>query len=338
MIPDPAPIPIEVLSSHYGLGAWQNCRPLAQTLNEHVRVTSDLGEVVVRRSRAEKTMADLRFEVELVDHVRAAGVPGPAFVRTRDELCGVEIAGSLYSVTWFVEGSAGRSNDPRHLPAMARMQARYHGAVGGFLPRVPSRARPSLLEQLDALVEKVGDLADTDLSTALSRGIAATDRIRTGAALPALVIQGGMERGSTLFEGGEIVAVLDLDSAYLDSRIIDIAATIQNLAQARTNPKGIRPIELDPATVERYLESYLADGSLTDGEIRSLPEHLFVGLLVKTTRRWRRIRSNTARPRDSQRLSTALARLGWLSDHLDDIRTAARSAWTRDRGDPEGGR
>lgn len=206
MISDPAPIPIEELSSQYALGAWRNCRPLARTLNEHVRVTTDLGEVVVRRSRAEKTMADLRFEVELIDHVRAAGVPGPSFVRTRDEIGGVEIAGSLYSVTWFVHGSAGRSDDPRHLPAMARMQARYHGAVRGFLPRAPSRARPSLLEQLDALAEKVSDLGDTDLSTALAHGVAAADRIRSGDILPTLVIQGGMERGSTLFEGGEIVA------------------------------------------------------------------------------------------------------------------------------------
>ena len=178
------------------------------------------------------------FEHALVAHLRNNGFPAPVFVPCESGETSVVVNRHLYSASVFVKGSPYQAENVEHLREAARTLAKYHWIVASFGSPPPRLREPflseTLRERLAAMPspEIISDFSarygDRDpripdllasLPYVLERGEAVLGLLdRLYPVLPKLVIHGGCRRGSTLFEGDRLVAMLDFDSARLEAR------------------------------------------------------------------------------------------------------------------------
>ena len=96
--------PVGALEVAYDLGPWESIEMLTGGKSDHYRLIAGTGEYAIRRSHRSKTSADMRFEHELVAHLRDSGFPAPVVVPTVSGDTCAALDGDLYSVSVFVDG------------------------------------------------------------------------------------------------------------------------------------------------------------------------------------------------------------------------------------------
>src|SRR5215212_1845880 len=140
-------LPVGALADAYDLGPWKSIEMLPGGKSDHYRLIAGSGEYAIRRSHRSKTSADMRFEHELVAHLRDSGFPAPVVVPTVSGDTCAAVDGDLYSVSVFVDGSAYEAGNAEHLRESARALAEYHRISASFRP-LSSRSQEPFLNEI----------------------------------------------------------------------------------------------------------------------------------------------------------------------------------------------
>jgi Ser/Thr protein kinase RdoA (MazF antagonist) len=234
---------------------------IPQGFNLHYRVTTSDGpkHLIVYRPQPGKPPRDLQFRMR--QHLLAAGFePLPSPVPT---LSGRPYArtmiGTVAVLDW-VEGEVRSS--PRGWPAAkvclaARTLARFHRSLADFRPEpVPAETlaplylsapdwlarAPRVLEEFhdwneepDAVCGRIGHRLDE--LTALFDPDAYRQALEDGTA----VVHGDYRPANLVVEDGQIAGVLDLDAAFWESRVYDLAyACFQFAGNEKMHPQQRR--------------------------------------------------------------------------------------------------
>lgn len=301
--------PIRPLASYYDLGQWEYLRLLPGGKSQHWHLVTDRGQYVLRRSYRQKTLPGVRFEHELLHHLRAAGFPAVEPVATVDGDAGVVLDGRVNSVSVFVDGTPYRTDDPAQLDEVARALATYHGLVRSFAPAAPVptgpfvhdtlRARLAELPAPETVARRVAahpDRAEAavlveSLRYALAEGeaaLAGLDRLYPH--LPITIVHGGCRRGSVFFGGGRLLAMLDYDSAREEARILDLVVAVHDFAKIYGDPASPDfKVHLDPEVAARFVAAYRSAEELTEAELEAVPLLLVAKRLKRALGRYRRL-------------------------------------------------
>jgi homoserine kinase type II len=336
-------IPIDMLMEVYDLGQWQSVELLPAGKSEHYRITTDGGEYIVRRSHSSRTLQEVRFEHALVAHLRNNGFPAPVFVPGVSGQTPVVVNGHLYSASVFVKGSPYQAENVEHLREAARTLAKYHRIVASFRSPPPRSREPilskTLRERLAAMPspEIISDFSarygDRDpripdllasLPYVLESGEAVLGLLdRLYPDLPKLVIHGGCRRGSTLFKGDRLVAMLDFDSARLEARVLDLAIAFHDFGKVWGEPGSPDfKVPLDLRIVSEFLDAYQEINPLEEAEIEALPTLLEARPLKRALGKYRSMIEDLQTSQGHVRKAAQeVARVRWLESHGKELRT-----------------
>jgi homoserine kinase type II len=289
---------------------------------------------VVRRSYRAKEADGVRFEHELVDHLRANGFPGPEFVATVDGEPYAEVDDRLWRVSVFVEGRPADAAVPGDIEAVAGALARYHRVAEGFEARVPV---PAAQLVVDGLAERVaatealfdgtaGQLNDPGLGGSLEQALEdareVLGRLRGFyATTPLQLIHGGCRRGSALFRGDALAVVIDFDSAHHEVRALDVAVGVHDFAKVYGDPASADyKVHLAPEVAARFVAAYHACSPLTPSEVQAVPALLMAKRLKRALGRYARILAGEALSvNDHKKIALELARVRSLTERRELI-------------------
>jgi Ser/Thr protein kinase RdoA (MazF antagonist) len=333
--------PVSALADAYDLGPWESVEMLPKGKSDHYRLIAGSGEYAIRRSHRSKTSADMRFEHELVAHLRDSGFPAPVVVPTVSGDTCAAVDGDLYSVSVFVDGSGYEAGNAEHLRESARALAEYHQISASFRPL--SRSQEPFLNEIlrERLTEMpppeaISDFADAyadhdlqipDLLESLFYALEKSEEVlglldRLYPELPLLTIHGGCRRGSALFSGDRLITMLDFDSARYEARVLDLAIALQDFAKVfgeRGSPDFKVPLDLE--VVSEYFGAYLQANPLELAEVVALPALLAARPLKRAIGKYRSM-IEEARVSQGHLSKTAqeVARVRWLEAHGQELR------------------
>lgn len=282
---EPALFP--VLEEAYDLGRWRTWRRTDHgSSNMSWFVSTDAGEVVLRRSHNLKTVAGAEFECALLDHLRGHGYPAPPVQRTRDGAILVQVEGVLHMVMRLMPGRAYDAGDAAHLMAVARGLGRYHAIVSeltlpGYRERSSGLATLGQLgqEKLYAAVDVVEPLLDAEAGAALredARYLAdRMERLNVGLGerqkdLTSLVIHGSYGQSAVLVDEGRLTAVLDFDRSSQDLLGLDLAYALRSFC--REGPIRRSGVGLDLDRCRTFLHHYRSHAPLAEADLATMPE------------------------------------------------------------------
>jgi Ser/Thr protein kinase RdoA (MazF antagonist) len=202
--------------------------------NRSWRVITDKSSVHVREVRDWKSDEDLHFELDLARHLRACGIPFPPALTGASWLT---IGGQRYVVQQLIAGREPKKDD-----ATARQCAIMLAYMHDALDRYPTPDRLPCMPPLpDVIAERAKRLAPgpaADAAMSIGRAVE-----RAWIEQPHQLIHASPRRSSYLCHAGEVVAVLDIDSAQMAPRAMDLAAAIRSFArQNHTANSGGLPI------------------------------------------------------------------------------------------------
>lgn len=287
----PASPELDALRAQYDLGDWLECYPApGGSRRDGVCVVTTRGEFAVRPIPASTTPAGIRFQVAVMEHLRAGGFPAPALVATRT---GGPAEGAASGFT-VAEGLPGRPYDaahPGHLAEAARGLAWYHDVIASFPDRLRTAGRPVL-----PVLEHLGPPALEAFTEVARPGLGFGDRERLTRAtsylwsqfirvpealagilpaLPQVVIHGSFGPSGLLFDDHGLSGVVDYHRAAYDRRVVDLAASIGALAAGPGAPgRAAHGLDLERCAV--FMDAYRgelwsAGRELSGSEIDALP-------------------------------------------------------------------
>jgi len=334
-------IPVDTLMEAYDFGPWQSVDLLPAGKSQHYRIATDGGEYILRRSHSSRTLEEVRFEHALVAYLRDNGFPAPVFVPGVSGDTSVAVNGDLYSASVFVKGSPYQAGNVEHLREAARTLAKYHWIVASFGLSPPRLREPflseTLRERLAAMpsLEFISDFStrygDRDpripdllasLPYVLERGEEVLGRLeRLYPVLPKLVIHGGCRRGSTLFKGDRLVAMLDFDSARPEARVLDLAIAFHDFGKVWGDPGSPDfKVPLDLRIVSEFLDAYQEINLLEEAEIEALPTMLAARPLKRALGKYRSMIEDLQTSQGHVRKAAQeVARVRWLEAHQQQL-------------------
>lgn len=334
-------LPLAALRGAFDVGDWREVQPLPAGKSQHYLLTTTLGRFVLRRSYRSKTAEAVRFEHELVAHLRAGGFPAPEFVPTVEGEPCAEVDGRLWRMALFVSGSAASAEVPGQVEAVAEALARYHRLVEGFSAGVPAPEAPlvpvALAERLAAVPTEERFLAAlpeglaAPLRFALAEGRTVHRRLeQLYRVLPMTIIHAGCRRGSALFDGGRLRVVLDFDSAHHEARALDVAVAVHDFAKVYGDPASPDyKVHLDRAVAARFVTAYQRVAPLAPEELEAVPMLLVAKRLKRALGRYARLLAgDQLSDNDLRKIVLELARVRSLG-RGDDLVAAAPAARSR---------
>lgn len=241
----------------------------AGTINTNLRVELADGEVRFLRVNEGKSAEDVEREAAIVLHVSRGGVPTPVPFRSTAGEPFVRWRGQIVSLFPWVPGRTLAR------PALTAVQARQAGralaqlhAAGTTYPdHRGSRYEPAEIERrLETIaVQSSNDQRLAEAVTVLGPELARL-RAARAAALPTGLIHGDLFIDNVLFEGDDLVALLDFEQASWGRLAYDLAVT--------TLAWGFGRDDFRPEVVRALFEGYASHRSLTDAERASFGDEL----------------------------------------------------------------
>ena len=217
---------------------------------------------VFLRIYEEQGAAGVAFEWALLAHIEAAGLPVPRRI-TGPRPGEVRVAGKPVALFALAAGapSCQAGVDPARARAVGAFLARAHAATRSFGWRRRSRFEPaSLRGRLATIRARLAVTPDEEVRVVLPRleaelAAVAPRRLPTG------VVHGDLFRDNVFFEGSELVAAIDWESAALGTYVYDLAVAL--LAWCYGD-------ELELELVEALLAGYAGVRMPTELERRAL--------------------------------------------------------------------
>jgi Ser/Thr protein kinase RdoA (MazF antagonist) len=264
------------VSAIWQLGPWRRVTPLAGNNNETFLLDSESategageGAVVARRVRASKSLDEVRFELALIAHAAAHGVPTAPFVPTPHGEPWADIEGRLWTLSRFVRHDDTPATAERCAQA-GEVLGRLHVAITSFRPPT---AAPRDLKYKDGR-EHLASIDRATLTPAQAELHArATELSRELSRRPhnaVAVIHGGCRRSNLLFRDGRPAALLDFDSAREDDPALDVAIALWSFARPK---KGCEEV-LAPERMIPFARGFARSCPTDEAFAQALPVRL----------------------------------------------------------------
>lgn len=312
-------LPLAELAALWPLGGWASVSLVPGGKNEHFRVASTDGIHYLRRSYRSKPLDELAGQLALMRLLRERGFPAPEVVPARTGADHVELSGRWWIATRGVAGEPFDDGSLAHVRALGETLGRYHRVVADQPAPV---AEPALLRELR------GRAAEPGVDPAL-RTRAADVAGRLSGLLPELprtVVHGGARRGSLVFDGGQVVGVLDFDSAHPDVRVLDLAVAVHDVGKVYTGSGDAdNKVALDLDRVTELLAAYSREMQPTAAEMEALPLLLEAKRLKRGLgRRSRALDGEHLSGNDYDKIRHEDQRLAWLDGHREALAGVCR--------------
>lgn len=310
-------LPFAELAEHWPLSGWRAVEAAPGGKNEHFRLTAGAGDYFLRRSYRSKRAEELREQLQLMQLLRRRGLPVPEPVPTVAGDTHAVVEGRLWTVTKALTGAPYRADRPAHTLGLGRMLATYHRTVADL---VRSRREPGPLVELR---DRAGT-ARLDPWLAERAAEVVHELTILAPALPQLMIHGGARRGSLLYDGDRVAAVLDFDSARWDVRVLDLAVAAHDVGKVYTVLGAAdHKVALDLDRIEQLLRGYTQVGSLAPAEVEALPLLIEAKRLKRALGRLSRLSSGEVlSANDHAKIELERGRVRWLHEHRRDLADA----------------
>jgi homoserine kinase type II len=339
---------LDALGRAFEVGEWRSWRRTPQgTANESFFVEAAAGSYVVRRSNPRKTVAGLRFEVRLLDHLVAAGYPAPRVVRAAGGEVYAVHDGTLYFMTALLPGTAYDPGNAAHLRAAGAGLARYHNLVEAFPGplSVPTSVLAGLGErgavtlatvlQLSSALLPDGESAELeDLAGTLLDELGRLSAEMEGvfALAPKLLIHGSYGRSALLFDGDVLSGVVDYDRVRLDAVGMDFAYALKAFSRVLDPGSPGHRVAIDPSPAAAFVAAYRTVRPLPADEMEALPLFFRAQRLAKVVGKCQNLLTKHAlvpqTQKDLQKISLMarreVVRLRWLAAHTPLLAQACR--------------
>jgi homoserine kinase type II len=269
----------------YDLGDLRHCTYIERGyVNEKWLLETDMGRFLLKRRHAsQRKLGLVQAQHALVRYLRRAGYPAPALACTLHGNWLVVHGGEVYELQEYIPGHPFDPAKPGHLTAAARMLCAYHGVVMGFDHKalhqpVPRYGCSALRTTVGALAEEWRLPVPPELELLLGQLVEHVrdleGRYLAFGPLPELVIHGDYHGANLIFRGDQIVGVVDYDLAHWCSRMMEVAEAL--IAFCTDPGLQLRHIvysgALDLERVSSFLRAYQEEASLSEVEIRALPD------------------------------------------------------------------
>lgn len=277
---------LRAVATAFDLGAVRACEPIdAGTINSNFALHTDRGRFALRVNEG-KSLADVRYEAELVGALADAGLPVP---RPRSIASGEPLLvhrDRLISVFPWIEGVHISSPDigPAHARALGRELARMH-LIGLPLARRfarTSRYEPARIADTARALFGHEDRALADALAAVRDELAwleAHTEVRAAATVG--VVHNDLFPENVFFADARpdapIVALIDFEQASIGSLAFDLAVCINAWCADDIEPDpahaGDQPV-IDPERVRALVAGYESLRPLPAADARALQVEL----------------------------------------------------------------
>jgi homoserine kinase type II len=215
----------------FGLGSLQEIHPIAAgSVNTNYRLVCSGGSYFLRVNEA-KGEADVDYEVALVDHLRAAGVPTAGPVFTRDGGVAIAHPAGPISVFHWVPGEPVSAAEvtPHHTEALGRHLAELHIAGSAFARHRPQPyGEVELWRRMDRIQQAtLGDEVLEPLTPRLREALVRWSSERSGE-LPAGAIHADLFCDNVLWRGPSLAALIDFEQAGDGPWLYDLAVCLHS--------------------------------------------------------------------------------------------------------------
>jgi Ser/Thr protein kinase RdoA (MazF antagonist) len=296
-----APAELARVLSFYDLGPIESAKeyPRGSRKSPKLILRTENGAFLLKRR------ADFRgdpfkvaFAHALIEHLRDRKFPVPALIGTRGgENSILTVEGRTYELFQFVEAEKYDESLEATTDA-GRALAGFHDAVADFRgdwtppessfhdsPHVRNclNAIPSTTAGHDSVIGHEAELLCATQNLYERYDAAAEEVGRCGwSRWPNSIIHGDWHPGNMLFRNGHVVAVLDLDSARYQPRVVDLAnGMLQfSIMRGRKEPVGW-PDFFDLTRMRRFFEGYLQVRSMPADQRRALPDLMVESLIAE---------------------------------------------------------
>jgi homoserine kinase type II len=338
---------VEALRKAYDIGDWLDWQRTPQgSTNISFFVTTSSGRYVLRCSTARKSLDAMRFEVQLIEYLRNRGYPAPTIIQTRRGEGYAEHNGVFYLVTAFIPGRPYDPENVNHLLAAGRGLGLYHRLVKEFPG--PPYFRPSpVLNSLGPTgtwsPSRVSPLAgcflsadeqkrlNSDFSYIASQFIDVQRELtELYPRLNKLIIHGSFGRSALIFDGEELIGIVDYDRATYGICGMDLAYTVKAFCRIHDQYSEEYRVGFDYSRYRELILAYQEVEPLTREEIQVLPLIFREQRLMKVLNKCNNLLTKDAvvpqEAKDVRKLATMAAReairLRWLEAHSEDLRAA----------------
>lgn len=301
----------------YGLG-FESARELAGGLsnsNFMVRTGGHDPERVVVKLCDEKNEAELRVQLAAVEALRRAGFPTAYPLRTLDGETLVLFEGGAHRVIVFEAVPGGVPASPAGEDVMRQLgdaMARLHlveevPACLGEFPMGVVQMRPFLDEEV-----RRSDKAAHPFVAYLERGLAQVLPAVRREGLARRIVHGDVFLENTMFEDGELRAIIDFEEVCAAPAVLDVAMTVVGCC---FSPGGAP----DYAAVRAFLRAYHARRPLPAAERAAFCD--FVRYSLLSIAFWRFRQFNVRRPDEAR--ASSHEQMTRRIDAMDDARWEA---------------
>jgi homoserine kinase type II len=280
-------IHLDQVLSHYDIGEPCGARPVERGfVNENWWIETPSGTYFLKHYHPSLCHPEIiRVQHALIAHLRRAGFPAPTIMPTTNGDTFLALDGELYEIQTYIEGTFYDHERPAHFEEAARTLGGYHASVAGFAPHALRNLgelySPAILHANLVTLTDAWELdRDPDL-TRIARQLAAhaddlVARFATHGVLPHLVIHGDYYADNLIFEGDQIVGVVDYDKALWQPRVVELAETLIYFASPRLGHLQhlVYPGFLEWEPFERFLHHYADFVTFDEREIRALPDYI----------------------------------------------------------------
>ncbi len=285
---------------HYGLGeltaAW---RPERGFVNDNWVVETTQGRYFLKHRHPSHSQPELiRGEHVLMVWLKRAGFPAPRLLRHVYGDTLLVLDGECYEVQEYIAGRPYNHGRRQDLERAAATLGRYHVLVEGFSPppmwRIGELYHPRILQSnLASLVESWKLDRNSEFMEIVYRVAAQSDdlaaRFACHGTLPELVIHGDYYAGNLLFDGDQVVAVVDYDKARWQPRAVELAEVLIYFASPRPGyvQHLVYPGVLEWGPFRRFVRAYSRVTAPADGELIALPDYIHcIWLQISLQRLW----------------------------------------------------
>lgn len=290
----------EVLS-HYDVGIIQHAKEFTRGSRRAPKLllqTPSGRYLLKRRAVGHDDPFKVAFAHSLLAHLQSKRFPVPALVGTCDDQNSMlQLRNHVYEVFTYVPGERYDHSLPRTTHAGSTL-AKFHQAVADFqtdwtppagsyhnAPNVRAglNAIPTVTSSHDSVFGHEAELLY--LTQMLHEDYDSTADIVQQAgcnAWPITIIHGDWHPGNMLFSQSKVCAVLDLDAARHQPRIIDVAYGMLQFSILRGETDPDRwPDYFDETRMRRFFAGYLSRGQLAPEQRRIIPELMVEALIAE---------------------------------------------------------
>lgn len=275
--------------------------------NSNFKLTTTDGEFLLKICD-EKDSVELNMQITLLEHLRQHAYPTAYPILTMDQKPLIHETFGSVMLYPFLQGEEPLPS-PNILAQLGEALAKLHRIppIAGLLPFAMgiSQMRPFLQE-----------VEDTEFAThpfvALLKSQLEEIEPSLNASLPMGLLHGDLFLDNTLFDGEDMVAILDFEEGCYDTLLIDVGMTIIGCCYTSDH-------RLNLEAVRRFLDAYNAVRPLTENEWKHLD--CFVHYAALSIAFWRFRQFNIRRP-DARRANTyqeMITRSTQFKRHASDI-------------------